>query len=184
VRGRARQLAFVALAAALAAGCGSRSSGEPKAASSADENKADWSKFEGTHEPIDTKNARVVPESPIEITGVPYVRGVRLAWSTANDVPSFEPGNETLKLPPETRQAVLAVAIADLPDRSDIRVDWYLGDEKVFSDTLQSRDNGDHYFALVKREGRRLAPLPKGQYRADVSDGTTLVKTVHFEVTG
>jgi len=115
---------------------------------------------------------------------VPYVRGVRLAWSTKLDVPAYEPANETLKLPAATRQAVLAVAVAGLPEGAAIHVEWYFGEERVFTDALESRDDGDHYFALVKREGRGLLALPAGRYRADLLDGTTLIKSVRFEVLG
>jgi hypothetical protein len=181
VRRTLAHVGIVALALAATAGCGARAPERPRAEASP--KGGDWSQFEGGHKPIDPKNARVVPETPIEITGVPYVRAVRLAWSAGTDVPSFEPDNQTLKLPPESRQAVLAVSVADLPDGADIRVDWYYGDERVFADALQSRDDGDHFFALVKRDGRRLVALPKGQYRADVSDGSKLIKTVRFEVT-
>jgi len=176
------RLAAVGLACAIAHACASRAP-EPAAAGASNKG-GDWSQFEGGHTPIDPKNARVVPETPIEIMNVPYVRGVRLSWSTDDAVPSYEPANETLKLPADTKQAVLAVAVAALPDDADVRVDWYFGDQRVFADALQSRDDGDHYFALVKREGRRLLPLPKGQYHAEVLDGSKLIKTVRFEVAG
>jgi hypothetical protein len=184
VRRAATTLAAVGLTCALAHACASRApEPAPPGASNASAG-GDWSQFEGGHTRIDPKNARVVPETPIEITNVPYVRGVRLSWSTDDAVPSYDPANETLKLPAETKQAVLAVAVAALPDDADLRVDWYFGDERVFADSLQSRDDGDHYFALVKREGRRLLPLPKGRYHAEVLDGTKLIKTVRFEVAG
>jgi hypothetical protein len=165
-----------------AAGCGARPSGNAAAASEPSRGGADWSRFDGSHEAVDPKNARLVPESPIEITGVPYVRAVRLSWSSAAEVPSFEPENQTLKLPADTRQAVVAVAVVALPDASDIRVEWFYGDDRVFADAIQSRDDGDHYFALVKREGKKLAALPKGQYRAEVLDGAKVIKTIRFEV--
>jgi hypothetical protein len=178
------KLALVAIACAVAHACASRAT-EPAAAEASNSGGGgDWSQFEGGHTRIDPKNARVVPETPVEITNVPYVRGVRLSWSTGDAVPSYEPANETLKLPADTKQAVLAVAVVALPNGADLHVDWYYGDQRVFADALQSRDDGDHYFALVKREGRRLLPLPKGLYHADVLDGSKLIKTVRFEVMG
>ncbi len=181
MRFRDHRLSVCIIAAFLATACGSQSKSAPSAETGASR-PADWSEFAGSHDPIDPKDARLVPERPVEITGVPYVRAVRLAWSSANEVPSYEPQNETLKLPAETKQAVVAVVVKDLPPEADLRVDWYFGDEKVFSDTLGSRDDGDHYFALVKRLARGLATLPPGSYRADVFDRSTLVKSVRFEI--
>ena len=155
---------------------------EPPPPPPAAEPAADWSQFEGGQTPVDPKNVRVVPATPIEVTNVPYIRAVRLAWSASQDVPSYEPQNETLKLPDSARQAVLLVAVSRMPDDADIHVEWFYGAERVFVDALQSREDGEHYFALVKREGRRLEALPKGEYRAEVRTGQTLVKTVRFEV--
>jgi hypothetical protein len=182
VRTSAHRLAAI-LAVTLVSGtaCSSPAGGEPPKPAS-EPAKADWSRFEGTHDPIDARNARAVPERPIEITGVPYIRGVRLAWSRAAEVPAYEPENETLKLPAGARQAVLAVAVADLPADARLHVEWYFGDERVFGDALASHDDGDHYFALVKREGRDLVGLPAGRYRAELLDGSVLIKTVRFEV--
>ena len=144
---------------------------------------ADWSRFSGS-EKDDAQPIRSVPESPVEITGVPYVRAIRLAWSKSQGVPSYESDNQTLRVPADALQVVLLVAVEDLPKSADLRVDWYYGDQLVFTDSLSSRDDGDHFFALVKRDGRRLAALPRGQYRAEVLDGPTALKTIRFEVAG
>lgn len=174
-------LCVVLLASVHAAGCGGAGGGE---AARHEPRGADWSGFAGSRDPIDPKSVRVVPTEPIEITGVPYVRAIRLAWSSSPDVPSFEPANQTLHLPEGSLQAVLLVTVADLPEEATVRVDWYYGDRAVFADELRSRENGDHYFALIKEAGRRLAPLPGGGYRADVSDGSRVIKSVRFEVAG
>jgi hypothetical protein len=172
----------VALALALSAACGSRQTSSQAAPAPVDKG-ADWSEFSGT-EKTEGQQIRGVPESPIEITGVPYVHAIRLAWSRSEDVPSYEPDNQTLRLPADSLQAVLLVAVEALPETAALRVDWYFGDQLVFTDSLSSRDDGDHFFSLVKREGRRLAALPRGQYRAEVLDGPTVLKTIRFEVAG
>jgi hypothetical protein len=164
----------------IASGCSHAPAPPPSPAASS--SGSDWSQFEGGATRVDPKNVRVVPASPIEITGVPFVHAVRLAWSTSDDVPSFEPEHETLRLPSTARQAVLLVGVAEMPDDAKIRVEWYVGNARVFTDALQSREDGEHYFALVKREGGRLEALPKGEYRADVRTADTLVKSVRFEV--
>ena len=143
---------------------------------------ANWDAFAGGNNTSNTVNARAVPVTPIEITGVPYVRAVKLAWSSSDRVPTYEAGNQTLKLPAETRQAVLQIAIVDLPSGADVRVDWYHEAELVFSDALAEHQDGDHFFALVKRNGKQLERLPPGEYRAVVHDGTTEIKTVHFQI--
>ncbi len=181
MRLRHTTLAIALVAAACGAGCAAHSPEPP--ATNAAEKSGDWSQFQSGRSQIDPKNARVT-ETPIEITGVPYVRAVRLSWSTADVVPSYEPGNETLKLPGDARQAVLVVVLNQIPKDVDVRVDWFYGDGLVFNDSLESRDDGDHYFALIKREGRALEPLPKGGYRALVYAGDKLIKTVRFEVLG
>lgn len=178
-----------AIAAALVAAglgfgaCAPRPVAESRPAA-AEGGKASWDKFDGGHGDVDVTNTRSVPETPTEITSVPYVRGVRLSWSKADDVPSYEPSNETLKVPADARQAVLAVAVANLPEDARLRVDWFYGDDPVFADDMRSTDDGDHYFALVKREGKTLKPLPPGKYRAELLDGAKSIKTLKFEVLG
>ena len=144
------QLAVVGVACAIACACASRAP-EPAAAgasNAANTGRGDWSQFEGGHAPIDPKNARVVPETPVEITNVPYVRGVRLSWSTEDAVPSYESDNETLKLPGSTKQAVLAVAVANLPDGADI-------DEQRGKIHCTVRSTvGDHQFCRPERQQR------------------------------
>jgi len=143
---------------------------------------SDWSEFADGNRSRNTVDARAVPEAPIEITGAPYVKSVRLAWSDAERVPTYEESRQTLRIPSTARQAVLQIAISDLPPNADLRVDWYLGNELVFSDALAKAEDGNHYFALVMKEGTRLDPLPRGSYRAVVRDGTVEIKTVRFEV--
>lgn len=145
---------------------------------------ANWDAFAGGNGTTNSVNSRVVPVTPVEITGVPYVRSVKLAWSTSERVPTYEVANQTLVLPAEARQAVLHLVIADLPSGADVRVDWYRGSELVFSDALAERDDGDHFFALVKRSGKQLERLPSGEYRAVVHDGATEIKTVRFQIDG
>jgi hypothetical protein len=183
VRSLVAQFAVAALAGAAAAGCAPRAAEQPAAAEASRPGAGDWSQFGGSQQAVDPRKARVVQEAPVEITGSPHVRSVRLSWSAAAEVPSFEPDNQTLRLPPETRQAVLAVTVVGLPADADLRVDWYYGEDRVFADAIGSREDGDHFFALVKRDGRRLVELPKGRYRAEVTDGGRPVKTVRFEVT-
>lgn len=147
-----------------------------------DGSTANWDAFAGGNGSTNTVNSRAVPATPVEITGVPYVHSVKLAWSTSDRVPTFEAANQTLELPAETRQAVLQIAIDDLPTGADVRVDWYRGSELVFSDALAEHGDGDHYFALVRRTGKQLDRLPPGEYRAVVHDGTTEIKTVRFQI--
>jgi len=145
---------------------------------------ANWDAFAGGNGATNTVNSRAVPVTSVEITGVPYVRSVKLAWSSSERVPTYEIENQTLRLPAETRQAVLEVSIVELPSGADVRVDWYHGDKLVFSDALSENFDGDHYFALVKRDGGTLERLPAGEYRAVVHDGETEIKTVQFQVGG
>lgn len=144
---------------------------------------ADWSAFRG-HDSLDLENQRVVPETPVELTGVPYIHAIRLAWTAANEVPSFEERNQTLQFPREARQAVLLVAVDALPEEAEVRVEWFHNGRRVFVDYLASREDGNHFFALIKEEGRRLEPLPPGAYRADVYDGSRAIKSIRFEVSG
>lgn len=185
MRGRVLQFGVVAAALVALSACAAKAPAEHTAAAPAGRGgDVNWSDFDGANDPIDPKNVRVVPESPIEITGVPYIRAIRLSWSNSENVPAFEPDNQTLELPADVRQAVLLVSVFELPPDADVHVDWYFGKGKVFSDGLESRDDGDHYFALVKRDGRRLDPLPKGEYRAELYNGSTLIKSIQFKVQG
>ena len=89
---------------------------------------------------LDPKNARVVPETPIEITNVPYVRGVRLSWSTDDAVPSYDPANETLKLPAETKFDALWAVDANGRVIAGVGFEhteeWELGGYAVVADAL------------------------------------------------
>lgn len=143
---------------------------------------ANWDSFAGGNGATNSATARVAPVTPVEITGVPYVRSVKLAWSESDRVPTYEAENQTLKLPAVTRQAVLQIAIVDLPSGADLRVDWYHGSELVFSDALSEPNDGDHFFALIRRTGKELERLPAGEYRAVVHDGSTEIKTVQFQI--
>lgn len=174
---RARTIGCLLVAVIVAAGC--RASERTASDSS---KPADWSGFEGADTKAQPEGVRVVPETPIEITGVPYIRSIQLAWTKSEIVPTYEPDNQTLKVPSGARQAVLLVDVVDLPDASRIRVEWFFGKAQVFSDSLSSRDDGDHYFALVMRDGKRIEPLPAGEYHADVLDGQRLIKSVRFQV--
>lgn len=147
-----------------------------------DGSAANWDAFAGGNSAANTINSRAVPATPVEITGVPYVRSVKLAWSSSDRVPTFEAANQTLELPAEARQAVLQIAIEDLPSGADVRVDWYRGSELVFSDALAELGDGDHYFALIRKTGKQLEKLPPGDYRAVVHDGPTEIKTVRFQI--
>jgi hypothetical protein len=175
---RRMPLIAILLAAGVASGCGGDA---PPPASTA---KADWSAFNGSHQPVDPRSVRVVPATPTEITGVPYVRAIRLAWTDSTEVPSFDAENESLHFPDRARQAVLLVNVGEVPDDTSIRVEWYYNDSIAFTDELASRDEGDHFFALIKEEARGLAPLPRGAYRSDVLDGTRLIKSIRFSVSG
>lgn len=168
--------AMVASALACAKAESSRSQAVPEAST------ANWDAFAGGNSATNAVNSRSVPVTPVEITGVPYVRGIKLAWSSSERVPTYEAENQTLRLPSDTRQAVLQISIVDLPSGADLRVDWYHGAELVFSDALADNDDGDHFFALVKRNGKVLERLPPGEYRAVVHDGATEIKTVQFQI--
>lgn len=172
-----RTVSLVLVAIALTSGC--RAS---ERASAENQQQTNWNGFEGNDTKALPEGVRVVPETPIEITGVPYIRAIQLSWTNSEVVPTYEPQNQTLKIPAGARQAVLLVTVIDLPESSRIRVEWYFGATRAFSDTLASTDDGDHYFSLVMRDGKRVDPLPAGEYRADVFDGQRLIKSVHFQV--
>jgi hypothetical protein len=179
LRARARASLGGLVVAAVFASC---AAGPSTAVDDGRRDGADWSAFNESHGTVDPQSMRVVPEVPDEITGVPYIHAIRLAWSPSGDVPSYEPRNETLRLPFGALQAVLLVAVSRVPESAAIRVEWFFGESRAFADELGSREDGDHYFALVKRDGKRLVPLPRGSDRADVYDGARLVKTIRFEV--
>jgi hypothetical protein len=171
-------VAAAALACAFACARTETARTEPVANAST----ANWDAFSGGNDATNTVNTRLVPATPVEITGVPYVRSVKLAWSDSERVPTFAAENQTLRLPAKARQAVLQIAIVEMPSGADVRVDWYRGSELIFSDALARHDDGVHYFALVKRTGKQLDRLPTGEYRAVVRDGATEIKTVRFQI--
>ncbi|MBK6428436.1 MAG: hypothetical protein IPF82_20285 [Blastocatellia bacterium] len=171
-------MALLVLASMLACARSQTATSEPAASSST----ASWDAFAGGNSATNSVNSRAVPVTPIEITGAPYVRSIKLAWSASERVPTYEVQNQTLRLPAETRQAVLQVAITDLPSGTDLRVDWYHGEKLVFSDALTEHEDGDHFFALVKRNGSQLEKLPPGEYRAVVHDGASEIKVVRFQI--
>lgn len=183
VRGRVLALLLVALLTGSGQwGCAAEPSGSASAPASAETQNSDWSKFSTRNESVAAQSKRTVPESPIEITGVEYVRGIRLSWTESREVPTFEPDNQTLRIPSGALQAVLMITVQKVPDHAHLRVDWYYKKSLVYSDTLASTEDGEHFFALVQRESDRLVSLPAGDYRADVFNGSQLLKSVRFEV--
>jgi hypothetical protein len=147
--------------------------------------KADWSSFGGHEKRGGAENVRAVTESPAQVTGVPYLRSLRLGWSSSTEVPTWEPVNQTRELPVEAKQAVLAIDVRDLPPKTEIHVLWYFKDttgEPIYTDQLESVEDGEHYFALCLREKGTLAPLPQGDYRVELRNGATIVKSIPFEV--
>jgi hypothetical protein len=175
---------FAVIAVGASTACASK---ESRPAQPAQQNSAkpDWSSFGGHKTRGGAENVRVVPESPAQVTGVPYLRSLRLAWSGASEVPTWEPVNQTRELPGAARQAVLAIDVRDLPEKADVRVLWYFEttpDEPIYTDKLESAENGEHYFALCLRDAGVLAPLPKGAYRVELRNGAALIKAIPFEV--
>jgi hypothetical protein len=119
------------------------------------------------------------------VTGVPYVRSLRLAWSASAEIPTWEPANQTRELPGEALQAVLAVDVRKLPADVALRVLWYHDGpsvDPIYADSLESVDDGEHYFALCLRERGHLVPLPKGAYRVELRNDATALKSIPFEV--
>jgi hypothetical protein len=180
----------IALIAAAALACGLAACGQPEptrdASGAADANasNSDWGRFGGHREEPNSASAHAIHERPTEITGVPYIRAFRLAWTRSTDVPTWEPDNQTRRLPTGALQAVLLVDVTSLPREARLRVLWYYADALAFTDALAGRDDGEHLFSLVKREGGRLAPLPAGAYRVEVHDGASLLRSIPFEIEG
>jgi hypothetical protein len=183
--------AAIALAAfALSACAGEQAATEPAASEQAAARRegtaananSDWGRFGGRQPGQNSAVARAIQERPAEITGVPYVRAFRLGWTQAAEVPSWEPENQTRRLPEGALQAVLLVEVASLPRDARLQVLWYYGEELAHADALDGREDGEHLFALVKREGGHLVPLPRGPYRVEVRNGPALIKSIPFEV--
>ena len=145
---------------------------------------SEWGHLGGHRDAPNTATARAVQERPIEITGVPFIRAFRLAWTRSADVPTWEPDNQTRRMPGDVLQAVLLVDVAGMPRDARLRVLWYYGDALAFTDVLAGRDDGEHLFSLVKREGGRMIPLPHGGYRAEVYDGGSMIKSIPFDIGG
>lgn len=164
----------------LASGCSPGGAANPGAPESGP--KPDWSKFGARGGAAGPENIRTVPEEPVVITGVPYLRSLKLSWTRQRHVPTFEPQNETREIPADALQAVLRLDLRALPETSRIRVEWYFGDSLAFRDEKPDRRDGPHDFALTREEKGRLVPLPPGQYRADLFDGPELLKSIPFEV--
>jgi len=189
VRRRVRFASFGATAfgalvlLAVSYGCAPDKAGDSTTENSA--RSADWSRFGGHTKREGAENARAVPESPAPVTGIPYVRSLRVAWSASTEVPTWEPVNQERSMPAKALQAVLSVDIRSLPKDADIRVLWYFADapnEPIYTDRLESTEDGEHYFALCLREKGALVPLPKGDYQVELRNGATLLKSIPFEV--
>ena len=159
------------------------SAGEPsQPAPTEPSSSSDWSKFGARGGSHGGAPLNPLPEEPVGITGVPYIRAIKLAWTSEKEVPSYEDRNETREIPSAALQAVLRVDFKSLPEDSHIRVEWYFGDSLAFRDEKRDRSEGPHDFALTHVENGKLMPLPAGVYRADLFNGTELLKTVPFEV--
>ncbi len=170
-----RWLLVIAL---FAGGCSAREPARPGGDAG---QKPDWSKY-GARGGTSSQNISAVPEEAVGITGVPYLRSIKLAWTKQEAVPTFEERNETRELPPDALQAVLRLDLKSVPDGAALRVEWYFADDLAFSDEKKDRRPGPHDFALTREERGKLAPLPPGPYRADLFDGPELLKSIRFEV--